>query len=305
MAVTAPAPQALFTGREPSTMDFVRLKLRLMRNGFRGQKWRIALFVVGLVLAAWCSAARRSSPRGDGPGQGQGGHDVAYVSAVFVGAAVLLGWTLFPLLFFGVDETIDPARFALLPLSHRTLTRGMLASAFIGVPALMTFLATSGLVIAAALRFGLLSALVALVGVAAGLTLGVISSRAFTSAFAAMLRSRKMRDMAAVFIAAAASMIGPLQWLGIAIFAKGTVDQALAVARVLAWTPLAAPYVLPFDVAEGRWLAAAARLAMTLASIALLRRWWASTLESAMMAPRASARRPAAASARRTARWPP
>ena len=75
----------------------------------------------------------------------------------------MLGWTLVPLLFFGVDETLDPARFALLPIRGGTLARGMLAAAFIGVPALLTLLATSGLVVAAAIRFGPLEAVVAAV----------------------------------------------------------------------------------------------------------------------------------------------
>ena len=34
---------------------FVGLKMRVMRNGLRGQRWRIALFVIGLVFGAWFS----------------------------------------------------------------------------------------------------------------------------------------------------------------------------------------------------------------------------------------------------------
>jgi ABC-2 type transport system permease protein len=63
----------------------------------------------------------------------------------------------------------------------------------------------------------------------------------------------------------------------------GSVDQAVSVARVIAWTPFAAPYVLPFDVAEGRWLAAAVRLAMTVATNGELAWWWSRTIESAML----------------------
>ena len=50
----------------------------------------------------------------------------------------MLGWLLLPLVFFGVDETLDPARFALLPLRRRTLVTGMLAAALVGVPAVAT-----------------------------------------------------------------------------------------------------------------------------------------------------------------------
>jgi ABC-2 type transport system permease protein len=124
---------------------------------------------------------------------------------------------------------------------------------------------------------------VAAVGVVTGLVLGVVASRAITSAFAALLRSRKVRDLAAVIIAVLASSIGPLQWLIISISGSGSLDQVLAVAKVLAWTPFGAPYVLAFDAADGRWLALAVRLAMTVAAIGLLLFWWSRTLEPAML----------------------
>ena len=129
------------------------------------------------------------------------------VAALF-GGFVVLGWTLVPLLFFGVDETLDPARFALLPIHRGRLARGMLAAAFIGVPAVTTLFATTGLVIAAAIRFGALEAVVALFGVLSGLTLGVVASRAVTSAFAALLRSRRVRDLAAFGSATRADVRG-------------------------------------------------------------------------------------------------
>ncbi len=46
-----------------------------------------------------------------------GAAEAGYVVAVLVRwPSSSLAWTLVPLLFFGVDETLDPARFALLPL---------------------------------------------------------------------------------------------------------------------------------------------------------------------------------------------
>jgi ABC-2 type transport system permease protein len=196
---------------------------------------------------------------------------------------IVVGWAVVPLLFFGVDETLDPARFALLPMRRMTLARGMLAAAFVGVPAVVTLVGSGGLVIAAGIRFGPLEAGVGLVGVMLGLTVGVVASRALTSAFAALLRSRRMRDLAAVVIAVLASSIGPLQLLVVSQAGQGTVDRAMAVARVLGWTPLGAPYLLPFDVAAGDWAAAAARLALTVVAIAVLLWWWSYTIESAMI----------------------
>ena len=39
-----------------------------------------------------------------------------------------LGWLLMSLLVFGVDETVDPAKFALLPVRARELLPGLLVS---------------------------------------------------------------------------------------------------------------------------------------------------------------------------------
>lgn len=279
MAVATDVAPVTRPVRPPRATDFVRLKVRLMRNGFRGQTWRVAGFVIGLVAGLFVAAI---ALLGLGA-SGLASPEVGYVVAVFAGSAVLVGWSLVPLLFFGVDETLDPARFALLPVPRATLARGMLLAAYVGVPALATLLGTTGLVIAAALRFGAVEAIVAFLGVLSGLTLGVVASRAITSAFAALLRSRRVRDLAAVIIALLASSVAPLQWAITAAVSSGTIDQAVRVARVLAWTPLGAASALPFDVAAGRWDVAAARLAITVGTILLLLWWWSHTLESAML----------------------
>ncbi len=204
----------------PRTWDFVRLKLRLMRNGFRGQAWRVAFFVIGILfglgMAVFAAFGLAASGAADS-------YKVSYIVAAFAGTAVVLGWTLVPLLFFGVDETLDPARFALLPVPRMTLARGMLAAAFVGVPATATLLATLGLVAAAGIRFRAVdAAMAAFVGVVLGLVLGVVASRAVTSAFAALLRSRRVRDLAAVIIAVLASSVGPIQWLILSAAERGT-----------------------------------------------------------------------------------
>ena len=223
MAVASTRDVRTGAGREPRARDFVRLKLRLLRNGFRGQAWRVVAFVVGLGFGLFLGGVAFLGLVVTGAAS----RDVGYVAAAFAGTAVVAGWILVPLLFFGVDETLDPARFALLPIGRMTLARGMLAAAFVGVPAVATLFATAGLVVAAAIRFGWSAAGVSLLGIVAGLVLGVVASRAVTSAFAALLRSRRVRDLAAVVIALLASSIGPLQWLITAAIQRGNVAQAL------------------------------------------------------------------------------
>ncbi|HEX8629653.1 MAG TPA: ABC transporter permease, partial [Catenuloplanes sp.] len=266
--------------RPPRARHLVRLKLRVLANGFRGRGWRIALFILGAVFGLWCAlggfflfaipAAADSVP-------------IARVVAAFGGSLLVLGWLFLPLVFFGVDETLDPARFALLPLPRRTLVAGMFGAALVGVAPLAMLIATSGLVLSAADLGGGAAVAAAAVGVVAGLLLCVALSRAVTSAFATMLRSRRTRDLAAMLLALFAALIGPLQ-VALVAAAPGTDWHRLVpVARVLSWTPLAAPYTLGNDVIEGRGWAVPVKLLIIFATIAGLLWWWLRSLESAMV----------------------
>lgn len=263
-----------------SPWHFVRLKLRLMRNGLRGQGWRIGLFILGALAAVWFAGLGFLLAAAPG---WVGNPDVARLVATLGGGVLVLGWLLLPLVFFGVDETIDPARFALLPLRRRTLVSGMLVAAAVGLPALATLVATTGLVVSAANLGGPGAALGQALGVLIGLTVCVAGSRAITSAFATMLRSRRVRDLAAILLAVTAALVGPLQIAAVRA-AEGTDWRALiGPAEVVGWTPLGAPYAVGFDIADGRPLAAVLKLLIGLATVAALVWWWSSTVESAMV----------------------
>ncbi len=151
------------------------------------------------------------------------------------------------------------------------------------MPALATLLATGGLVVAAGLLGGLGAALVAAVGVVGGVLLCVAASRAVTSAFAGMLRSRRVRDLAAVLLAVLAALLAPLQLLLMRGAEGADWDRVADVARIVSWTPFGAPYTAGLEVAQGRWWAALLKLAVTAVTIAVLLVWWSRTMESAMV----------------------
>jgi ABC-2 type transport system permease protein len=203
--------------------------------------------------------------------------------AAFAGAGTVLAWVFLPLLFFGVDETLDPARFALYPLPRRTLATGMLTAALVGVPATATSIALLGLAVGGAVRAGPGGAVVGLLGAALGLLLCVVLSRALTSALSAMLRSRRVRDLTAVLIALLSASIGPINLLFNSTASHARLAPALRVARILDWTPFAAGFVTPYDIAAGHPLRAVARLAIVAVTVLLLLWWWSHTLESAMV----------------------
>ncbi|MEU6202875.1 ABC transporter permease [Micromonospora musae] len=278
MAVELTAP----TGpvRRVSARHFVRLKLRVMGNNFRGQGWRIALFVGGALLGLWFAGSGFflfASP-------GLADTDrYATMVAAFGGGLVVLGWLLLPLIFFGVDETLDPARFALLPLPRRTLVTGLLTAALVSVPTITVLLALVGLVFTAGVLGGWPAALVALVGVLLGVLLCVAAARAVTSAFASMLRSRRVRDLAAVLLAVAAALLGPLQLIGVSALQETEWERLDGIAEVIGWTPLGAPWTAGIDLAEGRGWAAPVKLLISALTVLALLAWWSRSLESAMV----------------------
>jgi ABC-2 type transport system permease protein len=273
---------------------FVRLRLRLTINGLRGQSWRLALFVLGVLLGVGFAVGGYSILAIPGLL-----HDARVAGMMFPlgGAVIVLGWLFLPLVFFGVDESLDPAGFALLPLSRRTLIGGLFVSSLAGVPALTTLVATLGMVEGSARLGGAGAALAELVGVLLGLLLCAAVSRSVTSAFATALRSRRGRDLATVLLAVVAALIGPLQLLALAGAQHADWDRVAGVARVAGWTPFGAPYSLGVDVAQGRLWAVPVKLVIVLAAIGGLLWWWSATLERAMVGTASAGGRPRAAHA--------
>ncbi|MGY0003489.1 ABC transporter permease [Micromonospora sp. I033] len=278
--MAVPVTAAERPARPVSPRHFVRLKLRVLRNNFRGQAWRIAMFVGAVLFGLWFAAGGFFLLAAPGLA---GESRYALMTAAFGGGLLTLGWLLLPLVFFGVDETLDPARFALLPLSRRTLVAGLFAAALVSVPVLATLVTAAGLVVTAGALGGWSAALVGVLGVLLGLLLCVAAARAVTSAFATMLRSRRVRDLAAVLLAVLAALLGPLQLLVLGAVQQADWDRLTGVARVVGWTPFGAPWTAGVDVAEGRAGAAGLKLLITVAAIGVLLLWWSRSLESAMV----------------------
>ncbi|HEY5554638.1 MAG TPA: hypothetical protein VIK43_06900, partial [Cellulomonas sp.] len=84
----------------------VRLKLRLLANGLRRSVWQVvglvvaALYGLGFVTGALAGLVALST------------QDAEFIRTILVlaGALLVLGWWVLPVLAFGVDETLDPAR---------------------------------------------------------------------------------------------------------------------------------------------------------------------------------------------------
>jgi ABC-2 type transport system permease protein len=169
---------------------FFRLKLRLTRNRLRRSgTWG----VIGFILI-WLGAAVMGFLLGlvaYAAGYLWGGDGLALVLSL-----VGLGWLVIPVVAAALDETVDPRRLELLPLTRSRLAAGLLASAAIGPGTIITAMAVVG---AAVWSFTGLPSLVPIV--VAGLLFVVwclASSRLVTTLLTDLLRSRRGRDVAVV-----------------------------------------------------------------------------------------------------------
>lgn len=280
-APAAAASSAAPPAAAPSvTGVFVRLKLSLMRNGLRQSRGRTVGWCIGVGLAMLYALAN-----GAGMIALRGNH---YAPAVSVTVAVVLGvgWAVMPLFFFGGDDTLDPTRLAMLPLRPRPLLTALLTSSLIGVGPVFTVLLAAGAVTAVA--HGPAAAVVAVLSVALLLVLCVALSRAIAAANTRLLTSRRGRDLAllsGVFVAVGAQLVN----LGLSSL-SGTdgLHRATSAASVLRWIPPATAVDAVRSTGRGAYGPAALQLAVTLAAIVVVLRWWHRSLFRLMVSPDAS-----------------
>lgn len=251
--------------------QFVTLKLRLMAGALRGSPARLA----GLIVAG--VAALYATPAAFALLAALHGRPVAASTGVVVFTVAAVSWTVLPLFTFGTDETLDPARLALLPLRPRTMTIGLFAAALTGIGPVVTFVVLLGVVAAVAAGPG--SAVVGVLAAALELGLCVAGSRALTTGLSRLLRSRRGSDaglLGGALLAVAitgGNLVLPRQ-----VAHHGVSREIEAAAGLARWTP---PGLLAHaidDAAHGRYPAALAGLAAGAASVLALLWIWAALL---------------------------
>lgn len=244
-----------------------RLRFTLLRNTLLREKWRIVLLAFGvlyglLLLGLGAAGMAALNAADDG---------VRTTVMVLAGSLLVLGWTIVPVLAFGLDSTLDPQRFAVYLSPSRDFAIGLLVAGAVSIPGIVTMLLSLGSALAwfstAGVGTSVATVLAALIGGLLGATLCFLLARVTTTAASGAMRGRRGRDVAGLVAMAAVlalsltpSVLGGQDWEGISFD---------AVAGVLAWTPFGAPWAIPADVAAGAWGLALARLAIVLAVIAL------------------------------------
>lgn len=260
---------------------FLRLKLRVFLNSFtRGSATQRTLGILGLGLAlvagVLCAVFFVSSR-----------NEEFLDDAVLIFAGAFgLAWLVFPVLLFGSDNTVDPMRFSLLPVSPRQFVRGQLAAGLVGGPATFAVLTLGAA--AYALSDSATTAILAVVAAVLTLLVCQVASRAFTTSIGGALRSRQGRDFALLAAALLAASIYPVQ-VGLQTYLQeaGT-DGVGRIADVVAWLPFGWPFAAVLDGRDGNWAAATVRLASTVLLLVALGAVWARAIARTLEAPAAS-----------------
>ncbi|MET4638251.1 hypothetical protein [Mycetocola sp. 2940] len=244
------------------------LRLRLLANGFRRSVWQLLGIVLGtaagvalVVLLGSGLIALRFAP-----------DELTRNLLVLAGSFVVLGFVLLPLV-FGVDDDMDPRRFALVGFSQRRLSVGLLLAALISVPSLV-ILILSALTVVTWAR-GPLPLLLAVLSAVLAVATCVLAARVTTALASLLLATRRSRELTGVISTLVLVLLAPaIILLSSVDWARDGVTVLGDAADVVSWTPFGAVWSVPGDAAMGDVNGALLKLGVATATAALLWLAW-------------------------------
>lgn len=246
----------------------VRLKVRLVRNRARAQRYGTLLLVLSLLVAlvfgvygALAVGLLVSS-------------DDAHVvrGTLVIGAtSFTLAWTVLPLLTFGADESLDPARLTLLPLQRDPLMRGLLLASLVGPAPTFALLFLLGAVIGFA---GTSLAVVPVVVLLVLLTVAL--ARTVSTLLAVTLASRKARDAVVIILPLFFLSLQAIRFVNLTFLGEEEVER---ISDVLAWLPPGMLGQAVYDAGGGDHGQALLRLLPAMALLPVLVWVWGRALD--------------------------
>lgn len=246
----------------------VSLRWRQLRHQLARNPWMlVTLIITGMlalgflaVLAAGLVALRFAAP------------DAATTAIVITGAVIVVGWWVGSILVSG-DDSLAPERFALLPVTARSLLPGFVVAGATTVGGIGT---TAALVLMLlGWSVSLPALLSALLLIPLAIATCVLGARVVSGVLAKWLAKRNTRDLVVTLGVVLVASSGLLLNLGIGALTKvGDVGGAFTtIAEIVAWTPVGAVFGVSGALAQGDITAAALRLLIALATVAAL--WFA------------------------------
>ena len=243
----------------------VAVKLRIVRNSVHGSGFRKATTLLsygGSAAIALYSAVRlvlRARTGGE-----------ASTESLVITLTLLFGlWVFGPLLVGGVDDSLDPSRLTMLPITKREMHRGMFAGALIGPLPLATVVTLAGSTVAYSGGLGTVGVLAASF-VMLLLVLG--ASRSLSVALAFATRTRRGKDVAMLLASLGAALLflvtQSLRFLR-------DEDKAM-ILRILRWLPAGQIGTAMQEFHRGSYATASVRtVGLGLVAAVLLHAWGA------------------------------
>ena len=251
----------------------VKLKWRLTLNALTMNIWAVigtavgALYGLGLLTLVLVGAV------GLGP---RAGPQATALVLGSLGALLVAGWTVVPLLVTGIDSTLDPRALAAWTAPSRRLAVGLLAAGALGIPGCLTAVVCLIPALAWLVAGRLPAALLALLCAPAGLATCVILSRIVVTS-AGVSASRRGRETTAIIAFLVFLLTMQLPSIVPSLIGNdvdGSLERFRTIARVLGLSPFGWAFTAPGLMATGSvLLALALAIGAWIIPLALLPLW--------------------------------
>lgn len=259
----------------------LRLRFTTTKHQLQREWWRLLVVIGGAIWAAsllpstwWASRALEEQTAG-----------VRSDALAAVSGVLILGWVVVPVLITGLDDALDPARFASLGVPVRKILPGMTVSIFLTLPSAF-FLIVLGLLALSWRPDGPATLAVAFAWAALTHATMVLSARVSVAWTARVLQSRRAREAALVAILLGALVATPVAYT---VVSEG-LDAVLnidvpALLEALRWTPVGLPVAAVSAAATGAWWSVAWRLGASLGWVLLLHGVWRANVAYTLVHP--------------------
>ncbi|WP_235480819.1 hypothetical protein [Agromyces sp. Leaf222] len=224
----------------------VRLRFLLLWNSVQRSPWQMVAMVLGALygLGILVGVVAGLFALSFAP------IEVARAVVVLAGAALILGWTVLPVLTSGIDQTVEPSRLVAYPIPLPTLLVALTVSGVLGVPGIVTSIAALGTALTW-VRYPL-AALVAIVCAVIGVLTCVVGSRMLVALVSVIGEGRRFREAKALVVFIPLILLGPII-IGLQRLLSDNFDTLPQIGSVIGWTPLGAIWAVPADVAAGEF----------------------------------------------------
>ncbi|QIM18766.1 transporter [Leucobacter coleopterorum] len=263
----ADSSESAGTGALARIRVLVALRFVVVWNTLKRHPWQLvgailgALYGLGILMVAVVGLV----------GLAFAPADLTRTVLVLVGSAIVIVWMVGPILFSGMDRTLDPARFATLPITPSVQVAGIAAASLFGIPGIVTLL-VSALTAVAWFKAPIAAVAAILLAPVAALTC-VLGCQLVTTVVSRAATSRRFREVIGGLLILLLVLIGPIMMVvgsGISSLA----ESLPAIAEVFSWSPFGAVWAVPADLAVAHWIPAVVKLVIAIATALLLAIAW-------------------------------